>query len=315
MKIVILGYSGVIGKSVLKLLLKKKYLNLLCVGRNIQYKKHNYPSVKYHKLDLSSFENNSLSFLDSADVIINCAGKADYNIKDIKKLNILYLKKLLNYINSKKQTVRFIQLGSVSVYGGAFNYLGKKKSIQENSPIKINNNYSKSKFKADMLIQGIVNKKVNKNFSYTILRVSNVFSDKKKSNLFKYLIYTLRLRFWIRSFEDVTFNFINVKDVSRSIVKIISNLSKTKNKIYIVSDDCDQSSIYNEYEKINKKKIIRLKISIKIVEFIIHYFQNIRKLINFILIVSSRITYNNTQIKKDINFCPKFSLQKNVNKI
>ena len=140
-------------------------------------------------------------------------------------------------------------------------------------------------------------------------------ADEKKSNLYKYFLISLRLRFWVRSFDDVIFNFINVKDVSRSVAMVISKLKISKNKIYIVSDDCSQSLIYRKYEEANNKKIIKVKISMKITKFIIHNFQISKWLSKFMLTISSRVTYSNKKIKKQINFFPKFSLQKNINRI
>ena len=316
MQVVILGYTGVLGKNILEhLFKKKKNLNFVCVGRKIESQNYKFSRVKYHHCDFSSSGKINLSFLDKANIVINCAGKTESENKNLEIINNLLVKKMLHYINTRKLKVRFIQLGSVSVYGEFKNYLGKKKFIKENSPIKTYNSYSKSKFNADKLIQSAIKSKINKNFSYTILRISNVYSNEAKSNLYKYLLMSLRLRFWIRSFEDVKFNFINIKDVSRSVAMIISKLKTTKNKIYIVSDDCNQSLIYNKFEQVNKKKIIKVKFSIKIAKFIIHNFRISRWLSNFILLVSSRVTYNNEKIKKEINFFPIFSLHKNINRI
>ena len=62
----------------------------------------------------------------------------------------------------------------------------------------------------------------------------------KKTNLFRFLIFSLKFKFWIRSFDDVMFNFVNLKDVTQAVILIVNNLNKSKNKIYIVSDDCKQ---------------------------------------------------------------------------
>ena len=79
--------------------------------------------------------------------------------------------------------------------------LEKTKLISENSKIIVNDFYSNSKFQGDLLIQNVVKKKLNKKFSFTILRITNVFGGSKKSNLYKFLLFSSQLGIWIRSFE------------------------------------------------------------------------------------------------------------------
>ena len=50
--------------------------------------------------------------------------------------------------------------------------------------------YSNSKLRSDLLIQNFVKKKSNKYFSYTILRITNVFGGLKKSNLIKFVLFS-----------------------------------------------------------------------------------------------------------------------------
>ena len=56
----------------------------------------------------------------------------------------------------------------------------EKKYIYENSFKNIDDLYSKSKLESDLLISSFKQKNLNKNFSYTILRISNVFGGNKK---------------------------------------------------------------------------------------------------------------------------------------
>ena len=70
--------------------------------------------------------------------------------------------------------------------------MNQNKLITENSVTKTDNLYAKSKLKADKLIQNTAKKKSNKNFSYTILRISNVFGKTKNSNLYNFVLLTLK---------------------------------------------------------------------------------------------------------------------------
>ncbi|WP_440677268.1 NAD-dependent epimerase/dehydratase family protein [Candidatus Pelagibacter sp. HIMB1587] len=312
MVIVVLGYTGSIGGSILDDLIKSSSFKIICVGRKTKNKPYLNPNIKYHNWDFNSFKSLDLLFLKKADVIINCVGKMNNSLKDLENTNFIFIQKLLKYISVNKLKVRLIHLGSVAVYGGEENYFGRSKIISENSKVIPNDLYSNSKFKGDLIIQNAVKKNLDKKFSYTILRITNVFGNTKKSNLYKYLLFSLHYGIWIRSFENVFFNFINVKDVSQAVLLTIFNLKVSRNKIYIVSDDCKQNQIYQKYQNFFNKKIIQTQLSINVIRFFINYFPIPKKLRNLLFLISNRVSYSNKKIKNEINFKPKFSLRKKI---
>ena len=312
MKVVILGYSGLIGNSILENLAKNNSLYIFCVGRNVKHKPFRNPRIKYFKWDFATFKKSNIFFLKKANIIINCVGKNNTSESNLKNINVIFVKKLIQYINIHKSKVRLVHLSSIALYGGGKNYLGKNKVISENSAIKTDDLYSKSKQKADSFIQNNVKKNLNKNFSYTILRISNVFGGRKKSNLFKYITFSLKVGFWIKCFNDVVFNFVNVKDVSQAVILTLSKLKISKNKTYIVSDDCKQYQLYKKYQNLYKKKIIKTHIPFILLKLLISFLPLPKKIMNFILIISSRVSYSNKKIKTELNFKPRFSLQKKI---
>ena len=312
MKVVILGYSGLIGNSILENLAKNNSIYIFCVGRNVKHKPFRNPRIKYFKWDFVTFKKSNIFFLKKANIIINCVGKNNTSESNLKNINVIFVKKLIQYINIHKSKVRLVHLSSVALYGGGKNYLGKEKIISENSALKTDDLYSESKQKADYFIQNVVKKNINKNFSYTILRISNVFGGRKKSNLFKYITFSLKVGFWIKCFNDVVFNFVNVKDVSQAVILTLSKLKISKNKTYIVSDDCKQYQLYKKYQNLYKKKIIKTHIPFILLKLLISFLPLPKKIMNFILIISSRVSYSNKKIKTELNFKPRFSLQKKI---
>ncbi len=312
MKIIILGYTGLIGKNILEYLAEDKSLYLVCVARNIDNKPITNARIKYIKWDFKSFRKSDMLFLNQANIVINCVGKIINDQKSTQKINIIFIEKLLKYINTSKFKIRFIHLGSVSVYGINKYSIGHYKLISENSSTKSIDFYSKSKLEGDLLIQNNVKKNLNKCFSYTILRISNVFGGEKKSNLLKFIKLNLKYNFWVRSSKNILFNFINVKDVAQAVVLIISKLKVSKNKIYIVSDDCEQNLVYRKYEKVYKKKIKIINIPIGLIKIVVNYVPLPKKILNFFLIVSSKTSYSNKKIKKELKFKPKFSISRTL---
>ena len=65
------------------------------------------------------------------------------------------------------------------------------------------------------------------------------------------------MRLWIKCSNNITFNYINVKDVAQSVDLVLKKFKISKNKIYIVSDDCKQFLFYDNQERIHKKKIFK----------------------------------------------------------
>lgn len=312
MKIVILGYTGFIGKSILESLAKKNSLKLVCVGRNLESKPFKYPKVKYIKWDFENFDNSKMVFLKNTDIVINCVGKIINDQNNIQKVNVTFIKKFLNYININKIKIRLLHLSSISVYGENKINLNSYKFISENSPTKVSDIYSKSKLQADLLIQNNINKKLSKNFSYTILRISNVFGGEYDSNLFKFIKMTLKYNLWIRCSDNVLFNFINIEDVTEVVKLVIAKLKVSKNKTYIVSDDCKQNLVYKKNQYFQKKKIKIIKVSTKFIKFFIYFMPLPKKIFNFFKIISNRTTYSNKKIKKELKYKPQFSIYKFV---
>jgi len=312
MRIIILGYTGLIGSSILENLANNSSVDLVCVGRDIKNKLYRGERIKYFKWDFITFKEKKLTFLKKANIIINCVGKTNNNKSNLENVNFIFIKKLLKHIKTYQSKVRLIHLSSVAVYGGAENYLNQSKIIVENTTTKTNNLYSKSKLKADMLIKNTIKRNLSKNLSFTILRISNVFGKKKNSNLYRFVMFTLKLGFWIKTSNEIMYNFVHVKDLSQVVNLIISKLKVSRNKIYIVSDDFKQYELNDVYQKIYKKKIINILFPISVIKFLIYFLPVPKIILNFFLIISSKVTYSNKKIRKELNFKSKFSLLKKI---
>jgi len=312
MRIIILGYTGLIGHSILENLASNSSFDLICVGRNIEDKLYRGERIKYIKWDFKTFNEKSLSFVKKANIIINCVGKMNNDKSNLENVNFIFVKKLLKHIKNYQSKVRLIHLSSVAVYGGAENYLNLSKIIKENTITKTDNLYSKSKLKGDKLIKNTIKRNLNKDFSFTILRITNVFGQKKNSNLYRFVMFTLKSGFWIKTSDEIMYNFVNVKDVSQAVNLIISKLKVSRNKTYIVSSDFRQYELYEAYQKIYKKKFINILFPISVIKFLIYFLPMPKIILNFFLIISSKVTYSNKKIRKELNFKPKFSLLKKI---
>jgi nucleoside-diphosphate-sugar epimerase len=309
MNVVILGFTGTIGQYSLKYFIENTNFNLICVGRDLSQKLIKHNKIKYFKWDFINFQKSNLFFLKDADIVINCVGKNNDKLHDTEYINSIFLKKFIKHLNANALKLRLIHLSSVAVYGEPNNYFNQTKILKENNRLIADNLYSKSKLKAEMLIRNTIK---NKNISFTILRISNVFGGEKNSNLYNFFLFSLKVGFWIKSSNDVMFNFVNVKDVCQAINLTILNLNSSLNKTYNISDDCEQLRVYKFFQTHHKKKIRKISIPIFLIDKIINYFFLPKKLKNFFFMISSKISYSNEKIKKELNFQPRYSLVKNL---
>ena len=313
MRVVLLGYNGLLGSHILNQLIshinKNYQFDLICVGRNIRNQPFNNIKLKYIKWDFVSFTKTKLSFLNKENIIINCVGKNSNSEKNLDKINVVFIKKLINYIQKSRILVRFIHLGSVSVYGAEKKYINKVVNITEDSEINPYDLYSKSKLKSELYIRNFA--KINKkNFSYTILRIANVFSDLKNPNSFILINFLLKKGIWFKCSDSTNYHFIHAKDIALAVLLCISNLKKSKNKIYIVSDDSNQFELHKIYSIRQAFKILKIPISLKFIDLIIKHIPLPSIIFNFLLSISSQVTYDNHKIKKELNFKTIHSLRK-----
>ena len=311
MNIILLGYNGLIGSYILKDLVKqlKKIHNckIICVGRKIKNKPFKNKKIRYVKWDFLNFSKSKIFFFSKKNILINCVGKNSSNLKDLRATNVIFIQKLVNYIRDNKISVRLIHLGSVSVYNAEKKKLGRIKNIKENSIIKSSDSYSKSKLEADIFIQ-----KMNNNISYTILRIANVFSYSRNSSAFSLIRFLLKKGIWFKCSYNTRYHFIHAIDVASAVLLCVFNLRRSRNKIYIVADDNNQFQIHKVYAKSYNLKLLIIPISFRFLKLISKYFFLPKKILNLFFTISSEINYDNSKIKKELNFKTKYSL---VNRI
>lgn len=314
MNIILLGYNGVLGNCILESLyhqLVKSYnFKIICIGRNIRNKPFKNRKIRYEKWNFLNFSNLKLSFFKKKNVIINCVGKNYGNSKNLKEINIVFIQKLVDYFQDNKILAHLIHLSSVSVYDVEKKSLCKVRNIKENSKIKFTNLYSKSKLEADTIIQNT--QKNNNKFSYTILRIANVFSNSKNSSQFCFIRFLLKKGIWFKCSNNSRYHFIHAKDVASAVSLCVFNSKISRNKIYIVSDDNNQLQLHKIYAKNYNRNLLKISISSRLLKFITKYFFLPKKIQNLFLTISSEINYENSKIKKELNFKTTNSLRENI---
>jgi UDP-glucose 4-epimerase len=275
-KIILLGGSGFIGKSLLPKLHNEKFHVKVMIHKDD-------PKIKEKK-----FKGNILSkgILDSeisdSDIIVNLIGQSDTNITNFIDLNVIGG---LNLLNScmKKKSIRILLVSSINVYGDNANNPSK-----EIDPLKPQSTYGIIKLMTEKIYE-YYSKMYGLNI--TILRLSHLYGPHKKSGIVSTLIKSIKDGSKVtlhnsgkqfRDFlyvEDATdgiiqairtnqdgFNIFNISSGERhmikDLVKIIEKSSHKKLRVMLSPEIPDEKCIWADNSKATKIIKFSPKISI-----------------------------------------------------
>ena len=203
MKILILGTSGRLGGSL---------YNTLKIDHKIFHS-----GLKKRKIDLSNFKKlESLIKKTNPNLIINCVAQTDIDFceKNKKKSNLINVNIVENIVLIKKKMnidTKILHFSTDHMYD--------KKNIQntENSKNIINNHYTKQKLKSE---------RIALKDNAIIFRINFFGFSKSKNETFTgWLASKLKKKEKLTLFDNVYFNPISLRTLSKIINKLIKNKS------------------------------------------------------------------------------------------
>ncbi len=222
-KVIIFGSSGRLGSYLLKHL--KISLNIYPIGK--QHKKY--------KINLTNFKDvHKIIKSIKPDLIINCAASTNVNkcIKNYKyafKGNVLIPRTIVKAVSTVNKKIHLIHFSTDQIYNG------KRNKKNNETDIKLSNNYSKTKFLGENEIKKFIN--------HTIIR-TNFFGKLNLGYLSfsEMIIKNLKNNKKIELPSNIIYSPIHLKILIKFIKEII------KKKIY---------GIYNlgSNEKISKYQL------------------------------------------------------------
>jgi len=166
MKIAIFGSSGKLGR-LLCFYLTKKRLNYTPIIRR-ESAKDLLPKNK--KYELAQNFNQLRKALEDKDIIINCAGRADFSqtYLELYQSNVQATKDLL--LATGPKTKKFIHISSIAVH-----QIKEGQILNEDSPLLPNTDYGKTKLLAEKEVLKYKNK-----FNVIILRPGMIYGPEFK---------------------------------------------------------------------------------------------------------------------------------------
>ena len=305
-RVVITGSNGFLGSFLCNEISNIKNLKVTAIFRKKEFDKLNKKNLNY--LLVKDLSKRNLRFLDAADYIIHCAGRA-HIIKDDDKneqnhSNYKITKNLFK-IACKKGVKRFIYISTVGVLGDSTE---NREPFNEFDIPYPRNNYAKSKFKAELFIKNLSKKSKTE---FVIIRPPTIYGKHVKGSfdkLIKLIDFGIPLPF--KGFKNKK-SFVSVENLSKLVIKSLKN-KRLKNKTVLISDvKISLESLINKIAKKMKKRVILFcfpKIFLKFVANLFGYGAEYSK-------ISSTLLINNIHLKRLLNWNIKVSFDKSLEKL
>lgn len=312
-KVLVTGASGFIGSTLIDRLLEAGTYEIYAGVRKTSARKYLQDSrIKFIDVAFSSPERLKQQLSEeNFDCIFHFAGltKAKH-LDDFEKVNFLLTKNLVDAIDPQK--TKLIYLSSFAAHGpGEEVHFTKAKISDENKP---NTAYGRSKLKAENYINSAFKGK------YVIFRPTGVYGPRETDYFVFFQTIDNHIEPYL-GFVPQHLTFIYSKDLVEVCLKAFE--SEVSGKTYFVSDgkmylDSDFAAITKQ---VLHKRTLKLKFPLFIVRWISAFLDSFGRMIGkqftlnndkFAILAARNWECDIEDLKRDLNFEPKYDLQKGV---
>lgn len=312
-KVLVTGASGFIGSTLVDRLLEAGTYDVYAGVRKSSDRKYLQDSrIKFIDVAFSSPEKLKQQLSEeNFDCIFHFAGltKAKH-LDDFEKVNFDLTKNLVDAIDPQK--TKLIYLSSFAAHGpGEEVHFTKAKTSDENKP---NTAYGKSKLKAENYINSSFKGK------YVIFRPTGVYGPRETDYFVFFQTIDNHIEPYL-GFVPQHLTFIYSKDLVEVCLKAFE--SEVSGKTYFVSDG--KMYLDSEFAAITKqvlhKRTLKLKFPLFIVRWISAFLDSFGRMIGkqftlnndkFAILAARNWECDIEDLKKDLDFDPKYDLQKGV---
>lgn len=312
-KVLVTGASGFIGSTLVDRLLEAGTYDVYAGVRKSSDRKYLQNSrIKFMDVAFSSPEKLKQQLSEeNFDCIFHFAGltKAKH-LDDFEKVNFDLTKNLVDAIDPQK--TKLIYLSSFAAHGpGEEVHFTKAKTSDENKP---NTAYGRSKLKAENYINSSFKGK------YVIFRPTGVYGPRETDYFVFFQTIDNHIEPYL-GFIPQHLTFIYSKDLVEVCLKAFE--SEVSGKTYFVSDG--RMYLDSEFAAITKqvlhKRTLKLKFPLFIVRWISAFLDSFGRMIGkqftlnndkFAILAARNWECDIEDLKKDLDFDPKYDLQKGV---
>ena len=269
--ILVTGGFGILGRSLIKQLLKNKRNNIFLLDRSSNKKKISTLNIQNKKLkiikgDFKNFKTLNKLIKNKKIGTIFHLGAITQVIDAYKSpvetfdCNITGTINILEVIRNINKNIIFIYSSSDKAYGEL-----KKKEYHENHPLKGDYPYDVSKSASDLIAQSYVK---TYGLSVGIIRSGNIYGpgDYNMDRLVPHVIVsTLKnKRSILRSSGKLIRDYLYVEDVARAYILLMKSMLKKKKLLYIYNVGSDENLSVIDLVRFIVKKIKKNKLQPKI---------------------------------------------------
>tara|TARA_B100001057_G_scaffold445692_1_gene483589 strand:+ start:4031 stop:5002 length:972 start_codon:yes stop_codon:yes gene_type:complete len=269
--ILVTGGFGILGRSLIKQLLKNKRNNIFLLDRSSNKKKISTLNIQNKKLkiikgDFKNFKTLNKLIKNKKIGTIFHLGAITQVIDAYKSpvetfdCNITGTINILEVIRNINKNIIFIYSSSDKAYGEL-----KKKEYHENHPLKGDYPYDVSKSASDLIAQSYVK---TYGLSVGIIRSGNIYGpgDYNMDRLVPHVIVsTLKnKRSILRSNGKLIRDYLYVEDVARAYILLMKSMLKKKKLLYIYNVGSDENLSVIDLVRFIVKKIKKNKLQPKI---------------------------------------------------
>lgn len=311
-RVLVTGASGLVGRYLIRLLLKKGYY-VRAISRTEPAICLDNQSSDYYEWLHVDFGNESIEFdklIDNIDHIIHLAAQVHIlndnskeTIETYKKINIEATEKLVQ-ASVNKSAKRFIFLSTIKVNGESSHIIDNKeikKITCADQPVPVDA-YSLSKYEAEQKIQDICK---NSHMEFTIIRPPLVYGPGVKANflrLLKVVYQQLPLPFGA---IDNLRSFIYVENLVDILFNCMSN-QNAANKIYLIKDiDISTPELIKTISKSFKKKALMFSLPVKFLKLM----GNITGKQASVDRLTESLVIDDSEIRKDLEWSPPYTME------
>ena len=276
-------------------------------------------NVKCLIADLCTVDSQVLQdFIMDCDVVFHCAGIIS-NKSLMRSLHVDATKKLLDsvaaVVKNTGKDIRWVQLSSVGAYGGARPIASASRVVTELTNTSPVGEYEVTKTISDELI---LNNDIGDNFSYSILRPSNVYGKAMKNKSLQALVNAVASKkFFYIGPKGAISTYIHVDDVVDAMT-LCAFKKEAKNELFNISADCNQELLIESIAKYLDVKSPCLRIPEVLVRYVIFFarmypgFPLTSPRVNSLV---ARTHYDCSKIRDYLGFIPVKNIEKYINEI
>lgn len=307
MKIAITGATGFIGKVLVDKHVKLGHeVRVLSRKNKLDFDFNGLGKIKIFNGDLSNKES-LLDFVDNVDVLYHCAAE----IKDESIMNLINVDGTINLINASIGKIKhWVQLSSTGVYGPIYD--GVVVESQEYNPI---NEYERTKLKSDLLVLEAAQKN---NFSYTLVRPSNVFGyQMTNQSLFQLIKMIDKGFYFFIGPKGSSANYVPVENVVEALYLAATN-PKAKNETYIVSSWRTIEVFVENIARALEKPSPKLRVSARLTKLVAKLTFFIPKnplTVARVNALSNKVIYKTTKIENELSYKPVTTVEDTIERL